>query len=92
MRYGCCILITPLDLLLNPECDQVHSLLDLFVAYRINDRFLPTGIGIVRDPTFIKIMDPKAGASSSAPALQSSCQIHSRRRETTISLPVLSDR
>ncbi|MCH2569616.1 MAG: hypothetical protein MKZ98_13810, partial [Pseudomonadales bacterium] len=28
---------------------------------RIDDRLLPTGIGVVRDPTFIKIMDPKAG-------------------------------
>ena len=92
MRYGCCILITPLDLLLNPGSDQVHSLLGLFVASRINDRLLATGIGVVRDPTFIKIMNPKAGGSSSAPELQASCQIHSRRRETTISLPVLSDR
>ena len=58
MRYGCCILITPLDLFLNPGCDQVHSLLDLFVACRINDRLLLTGIDVVRDPTVIKIMDP----------------------------------
>ena len=61
MRYGCCILITPLDLLLNQGFGQVHSLLGLFVASRINDRLLPMGIGVVRDPTFIKIMDPKAG-------------------------------